>query len=210
MAWRSSLARIAQVLLVAGAAWSCKADPAPVTECPEGTELVRDPAGGSAAASCRALPPVTAIKACPEGALLDGEAPPRGLRQRCEKGEAVRHGASREWWESHRERTYSEWWEGKKHGRFKLTYENGQVKAEGAHRHGEPAGEWKYHGEDGTVKQQQTFPLQPPPANWVDEAIAGRPPEPPPAAPDATGQNANEPGRLATHESAGAAPSSSN
>jgi hypothetical protein len=135
---------------------------------------------GLAAAACdRAspdAPPTVAITACPEGAALVGLAPPQGLRQRCQRSETERHGASREWYENGRERTYSEWWAGAKHGRFTLWYKTGRVRSEGAHRHGAPAGSWTYYREDGTVQQQQTFPTSPPASDWLAQAIAGNPP----------------------------------
>lgn len=123
-----------------------------------------------------ATPPVTSITACPAGAVLEGTAPPAGLRQRCQKSETERHGASREWYEGGKQRSYSEWWEGKKHGRFTLWYKNGGMRAEGAHRHGAPAGRWKYYREDGSVSEDQTFPASPPADDWLARAIAGQPP----------------------------------
>jgi hypothetical protein len=137
----------------------------------------------AAAASCEkssstSVATAPAITACPQGAILDGSAPPKGLRQRCQKSVSERHGASREWYEDGTERTYTEWWEGRKHGRFILRYKTGKVRSEGAHVHGEPAGDWKYYAEDGTVQQQQTFPTAPPPAEWLAQAIAGQPPPP--------------------------------
>jgi hypothetical protein len=148
--------------------------------------------GALATMSCEktpaASPPVAPITACPEGAVLEGAAPPAGLRQRCQKSVSERHGASREWYEDGRERTYSEWWQGRKHGRFKLWYKDGRVRSEGAHRHGAPAGPWKYYNEDGSVSEEQTFPTAPPPADWLTKAIAGQPPaaEELPAAPDSS------------------------
>jgi hypothetical protein len=121
-------------------------------------------------------PPIVAITACPEGAQLVGLAPPQGLRQRCQRSETERHGASREWYDSGRERSYSEWWAGKKHGRFTLWYKTGRVRSEGAHRHGAPAGHWTYYREDGTVQQQQTFSASPPATDWLAQAIGGNPP----------------------------------
>lgn len=110
-----------------------------------------------------------------------GEAPPAGLRQRCQKSETVRHGASREWYPDHRERTYTEWWDGQKHGRFRFWFKNGQLRSEGAHAYGQPAGKWTYYAEDGKVRQEQTFPTASPPESWLADAIAGRPPPPAPA-----------------------------
>lgn len=119
---------------------------------------------------------ISAITACPAGATLEGEAPPAGLRQRCQKGEVTRHGASREWYEDGRERAYSEWWEGEKHGRFSQWFENGKLKAEGAHRFGQPAGQWKLYGEDGVLRQERTFAVAAPAVDWVAQALAGLPP----------------------------------
>jgi hypothetical protein len=133
----------------------------------------------AATASCGdapATPLVTPITACPEGAVVVGTAPPQGLRQRCQKSETERHGASREWYENRDERSYSEWWEGTKHGRFTLWFKNGRVRSEGAHRHGVPAGKWRYFREDGSLRQQQIFPAQPPPSDWLAQALAGHPP----------------------------------
>lgn len=135
----------------------------------------------ASAVSCRdssstALPPVTPITACPDGAVLVGAAPPAGLRQRCQKSESERHGASREWYPDHRERTYSEWWQGAKHGRFTLWFASGRVRSEGAHRHGVPAGDWRYFFEDGRLRQQQHFDVEPPAADWLAQALAGHPP----------------------------------
>jgi hypothetical protein len=118
-------------------------------------------------------PPITA---CPEGAVLDGAAPPNGLKQRCQKSQGARHGASREWYEHGQARSYTEWWNGEKHGRFTLWFNNGNVHSEGAHRHGVPAGRWRYFREDGTVQQEQTFAVEPPPADWLAQALAGHPP----------------------------------
>jgi hypothetical protein len=135
---------------------------------------------GLAATACgRAssdTPPIVAITACPDGAALVGLAPPNGLRQRCQRSETERHGASRAWYDSGRERSYSEWWAGAKHGRFTLWYKSGRVRSEGAHFHGTPAGLWTYYREDGTVQQQQTFPAAPPARDWIAQAIAGNPP----------------------------------
>src|SRR5262245_33585475 len=97
--------------------------------------------------SCSKPPPVARIAACPEGAHLSGDAPPDGLRQRCEKTQGVRHGASREWWENRQERAYTEWWDGRKHGQFTLWFQDGKVRSQGAHLHGVPAGEWIYYKE---------------------------------------------------------------
>lgn len=125
-----------------------------------------------------ASPPITPIAACPEGATLVGDAPPKGLRQRCQKSDSERHGATRAWYDNGRERTYSEWWNGNKHGRFTLWFKDGRVRSEGAHRHGAAAGRWKYYREDGTLQQEQTFSVEPPPADWLAQAIAGHPPAP--------------------------------
>jgi hypothetical protein len=131
--------------------------------------------------------PITAVTACPKGAMLEGEAPPKGLRQRCQKDETTRHGISRDWWKSGRERTYSEWWEGERHGRFLLWYESGKLKSESMHRFGVPAGRWRYLAEDGTVQQEQTFDVAPPEADWVAQAIAGKEPVRDVPPPDLTG-----------------------
>jgi len=122
------------------------------------------------------VPPVTPIAACPEGATLVGAPPPDGLRQRCQKSDGERHGATREWYENRRERSYSEWWDGQKHGRFTLWFNNGQVRSQGAHRHGAPAGEWTYFREDGSVRQHQRFAVPPPSADWLAQALAEHPP----------------------------------
>ena len=129
---------------------------------------------------------INVITACPKGAMLDGAPPsesappppPGGadFRQRCQKDESTRHGASREWYADGRERTYSEWWEGEKHGRFTFWFKNGQLRAEGSHRFGVPAGKWTYRGEDGQILQQETFPVAPPDLDWVAQAIAGKEP----------------------------------
>lgn len=121
-------------------------------------------------------PAGTRITACPPGADLVGSAPPAGLRQRCQKSAVDRHGASREWYETGGERSYSEWWDGQKHGRFTLWFKNGKVRSQGAHRHGAPAGEWRWFREDGSVRQQQRFAASPPPTDWLAQAIAGHPP----------------------------------
>lgn len=132
--------------------------------------------------------PIVRITACPKGALLvEGEAPPGGVRQRCQKDESTRHGTSREWWKSGRERTFSEWWEGEKHGRFAMWFESGKLKAEGAHRFGTPAGKWRYLAEDGKVLQEQTFEVAPPETDWVAQAIAGKEPVRDMPPPDLTG-----------------------
>jgi MORN repeat variant len=176
--------RTAFLALVA-AAWSCEAvseptegEPAELAQtgtCAEGTEPVSVGSGAEATVSCQ---PISAIRlaACPAGAQLTGEAPPRASRQRCEGIQGLRHGASSEWYASGRDRTYTEWWQGVKHGAFKLWYENGQVRAQGFHVNGKPAGEWIYYAEDGRVLQRRTFDAQPPAATWLAEAIAGRPP----------------------------------
>jgi hypothetical protein len=139
----------------------------------------------AAGAACERRPVVTPpLTACPDGATLVGDGPPQGLRQRCERSEGERHGASREWYENKRDRSYSEWWNGEKHGRFTLWFPSGRVRSEGAHRHGVPAGRWRYFREDGTVQQDQTFAVEPPPADWLAQALAGHPPaDPPPASP---------------------------
>jgi hypothetical protein len=163
---RASGERMTRTVLLAAiaAAWSCDA--------PEEKAPVPEPL------------PVTRITACPEGAQLIGDAPPRGLRQRCQIDDSARHGASREWYENRRERTYTEWWEGQKHGQFRLWYENGQLRGQGHHRHGEPAGEWVYYGEDGRELQRRTFSVAAPGASWLADAIAGRPPVKEPNATD--------------------------
>jgi hypothetical protein len=121
-------------------------------------------------------PQITAITACPEGAVMSGAAPPEGLRQRCQKSEGVRHGASREWYDDKTERSYSEWWDGDKHGRFKLWFKHGKLRSEGAHRHGAPAGTWRSFNVDGSLQQEQRFSVEPPPADWLAQALAGHPP----------------------------------
>jgi hypothetical protein len=134
---------------------------------------------------------ITAITACPDGAVVSGAAPPEGLRQRCQKSEGLRHGASREWYEDKTERSYSEWWDGNKHGRFMLWFKNGKVHSEGAHRHGAPAGHWKYYNEDGSLRQEQKFSIEPPPLDWLAQALAGHPPaDEPPAPADGSAQAA--------------------
>jgi hypothetical protein len=165
------------------AAWSCQAvedptegDPEELSQaCAEGTELVAVGTGAEASVSCQ---PISAIRiaACPSGAQLSGEAPPRAARQRCEQSAGVRHGASSEWYASGRDRVYTEWWQGAKHGQFRLWYENGQVRAEGFHVHGRPAGVWTYYAQDGSVLQRRTFDAAPPAASWLADAVAGRPP----------------------------------
>lgn len=119
---------------------------------------------------------IEAIKACPEGATVEGAPPPAGDRQRCQKSETTRHGASREWYSNGRERAYSEWWEGEKHGRFRLWFEDGQLRAEGAHRFGFPAGHWRYFGKDGKLMQDRTFELAAPAEDWIAQALAGTQP----------------------------------
>lgn len=148
------------------------------------------PGAPGSAESARA--PSATITACPEGAALEGDAPPRALRQRCLRPGNERHGASRDWYEGGGERSYSEWWEGAKHGRFMLWFKNGRVRSEGAHRHGVPAGHWTYYREDGTVQQQRTFDVSPPSADWLTEALAGHPP--PHAEPGAASGASGDPG----------------
>ncbi len=121
-------------------------------------------------------PVVTPITACPEGAVLDGHAPPVGFRQRCQKNELERHGGLREWYENGRERAYSEWWKGEKHGRFALWFPNGKLRNEGAHSFNRPAGQWTYYGENGAILQQKTYEVAPPAADWLAKAIVGKPP----------------------------------
>jgi len=151
-----------------------------------------------AACSSRATPTVVAITACPQGAELIGDAPPKALRQRCQKSEGVRHGASREWYEDHSARTSSEWWDGNKHGRFTLWFKNGRIRSEGAHRHGAPAGKWKFFNEDGSLREERSFPVEPPPADWLAQALAGHPPAdaPPrdPSVPAGSGSSEEESG----------------
>lgn len=120
--------------------------------------------------------PVVAITACPPGATLDGDVPPAGFRQRCQREATERHGASREWYEDGRERAYSEWWHGEKHGRFSIWFKDGKVRSVGAHRFGQPAGKWTYYAEDGKVLQEKTFEVAPPSEDWVAQAIAGNAP----------------------------------
>jgi hypothetical protein len=166
--------------VIAAASWSCvdpEASDAPSgalsTDCPEGTELVSQvPEGGSSAVE--ACQPISSIQiaACPSGAQLTEDAG----RLRCQRDGLVRHGASGERYANGRDRIYTEWWEGAKHGKFTLWYENGQVRSEGFHAHGKPAGEWVYYGEDGSVLQRRTFATPPPPSTWLADAIAGRPP----------------------------------
>jgi hypothetical protein len=161
------------LLAVIAAAWSCEAPdasestiPDQLTQaCAEGTELVTVGTGDDAIESCR-------IAACPSGAQLAE----KSLRQRCQRDDSVRHGASSHLYASGRNRVYTEWWEGAKHGKFTLWYENGQVRSEGFHVHGKPAGEWVYYSEDGSVVQRRTFAAAPPAATWLADAIAGRPP----------------------------------
>jgi hypothetical protein len=183
------------LLVVGAAAWSCR------EEAPEGS-------------SSRAeLLPVTPIVACPEGAEVEGAPPPQALRQRCQKSETLRHGASREWYADGRERTYTEWWEGQKHGQFRFWYDNGQVRSEGAHAYGQPAGVWKYYGKDGALKQSESFPTAPPPATWLADALAGNPPAAAPggeARPDGSGAHDGGPGQLATQQPTDDPPTRSN
>jgi len=167
-------------LAMIAATWSC-VDPevsdappeALTTECPDGTELVKQApvAGGAAVDACQ---PVSAIRIteCPSGAELTGDA----QRQRCQLDASVRHGAASDWYASGQDRVHTEWWEGAKHGKFTLWYENGQVRSQGFHVHGKPAGEWIYYAEDGTVLQRRTFAAAAPAASWLADAIAGRPP----------------------------------
>jgi hypothetical protein len=159
------------VILAASSCAAPEASEAPgelTGECPDGTELVsQEPEGAS-----RACQPIIRIAACPPGAQLADD----GGRQRCQRSESHRHGASSSWYANGRDRVYTEWWEGAKHGKFTLWYENGQVRSEGFHLHGKPAGEWVYYGEDGTVLQRRTFAASPPAASWLADAIAGRPP----------------------------------
>jgi hypothetical protein len=177
------MVRTALPVAIAAAAWSCEALPeaseAPpeglTQACPEGTELATVGVGDEATRSCQSISEIR-ITACPAGAELVGDAPPRAARQRCQRGKHLRHGASRDWHENGRDRVYTEWWEGVKHGKFKLWYDSGQVRAEGSHVHGAPAGEWVYYAEDGTVLQRRTFDTPAPAAHWLADAIAGRPP----------------------------------
>lgn len=139
-----------------------------------------DGAPGSGAALTASVAPITA---CPEGAHVEGEAPAAGVvapasgfRQRCQRDETTRHGASREWYGDGRERAYSEWWEGEKHGRFRIWFANGQLRAEGAHRFGHAAGHWRYFDERGVLLQERTFELAAPQEEWLARAIGGQAP----------------------------------
>ena len=148
----------------------------------------------------REAPVTPPLTACPEGAVLVGAGPPQDLRQRCQRSEGERHGASREWYEDKRDRSYSEWWNGEKHGRFTLWFANGRVRSEGAHRHGAPAGHWKYFHEDGTLQQEQTFQVEPPPMDWLAQALAGHPPADEPAVEKSTGERGERGERAAPSE----------
>jgi hypothetical protein len=172
--------KLTAVLAVIAGTWSCvapeasDAPPGALTgECAEGTELVSQvpEGGGTAVESCQ---PVSTIKitACPSGAQLAANA----QRQRCERDGSVRHGASGERFANGRDRVYTEWWDGAKHGKFTLWYDNGQVRSQGFHVHGKPAGEWIYYAKDGSVLQKRTFAASPPADTWLADAIAGRPP----------------------------------
>jgi hypothetical protein len=109
--------------------------------------------------ACNAAPSVTALtdRDCPEGARVNGAAPPAGYFQRCELPGGVPHGKSRAWYDNGRLRYETGWWQGVKHGKFTLWYPNGQKRAEGQDRHGIPEGKWISWAEDGTVTQERVF-----------------------------------------------------
>ncbi len=99
---------------------------------------------------------ITPITVCPDGAMVNGAAPPNGFQQRCMKGD-TRHGMSRSWYANGHLRTQTHWKNGIKHGKFTLWYENGQKRAQGEDADGFPVGKWVYWDMNGEVFQEREF-----------------------------------------------------
>lgn len=100
------------------------------------------------------LPPAARpIAACPDGARVTGDAPPRGAQQWCERvfggGPPARHGPYRAWHANGRIKVDGAYADGLKVGRWTFWHANGRRQEEGEFRADREEGVWARWYESG-------------------------------------------------------------
>ena len=81
---------------------------------------------------------------CPEGATLEGSAPPLGHSVWCENAAGQRHGPFADWFPSNQQRTRGRYVAGERDGTWTFWFETGAKMSEGEFRDGQLEGVWTY------------------------------------------------------------------
>ncbi len=151
--------------------------PAPTPEeSPAEIQQVPPPAGEAKKAPVKeeepppAEKPVTAepaaqapaeVPPCPEGAEPAGSAPPGGFEQYCAKkddrGNPVRHGWFKSWYENSQVASEGNYREGLKQGRWTYYYENGQKRLEAGYQDDKKQGTWVFWGREGEKQKEEKY-----------------------------------------------------
>ncbi|MFN0064140.1 MAG: toxin-antitoxin system YwqK family antitoxin [Myxococcaceae bacterium] len=104
-----------------------------------------------------AYPPLS----CPKGAVLAGEAFPRGLVQWCQmldpSGKWIRHGILREWYPNGQRRSESDYVRGRTTGWVTRWFPNGLKAEETRYRYGVPDGKSTQWAEDGHRIRREVY-----------------------------------------------------
>ena len=94
---------------------------------------------------------------CPDGARLEGEAPPRGVKQWCAREDGTQHGPSVFWYPFGRKRVEANFCKGRLCGAYRQWWDNGQLAQEGAYEDDRKHGAFTERDPDGTVRVFQEY-----------------------------------------------------
>jgi len=94
---------------------------------------------------------------CPDGARLEGEAPPRGVKQWCVLEDGTQQGPSVFWFSFGRKRVEANFCKGRLCGVYRQWWDNGQLEQEGAYEDDQKHGAFTEWDPDGTVRVFQEY-----------------------------------------------------
>jgi hypothetical protein len=101
------------------------------------------------------------VPPCPEGAEPAGSAPPGGFEHYCakrdERGNPVRHGWFKSWYENSQVASEGDYREGLKQGRWNYYYENGQKRLEAGYQDDKKQGTWVFWGRNGEKQKEERY-----------------------------------------------------
>lgn len=101
------------------------------------------------------------VPPCPEGAEPAGGAPPGGFEQYCAKqddrGNPVRHGWFRSWYENSQVASEGDYREGLKQGRWIYYYSDGQKRLEAGYQDDKKQGIWVFWGRNGEKQKEERY-----------------------------------------------------
>lgn len=106
-------------------------------------------------------PPAAKVPPCPEGAEPSGDAPPKGWEQYCakkdDKGNPVKHGWFKSWYENSQVASEGDYREGLKQGAWIFYYDDGQKRLEAEYKDDQKHGNWVFWERTGAKQKEEKY-----------------------------------------------------